>query len=132
MALIVSAFRPFVALIGMIGVFPCFLGNHLDRQSTPIDVARQACYPVNFSVDWNSTGEIDHGDGNMTDAQIKYMVNRFLDWRLPADFSPDAGISYERPNYAHDPSAIGWPTGTNLLDANQADAMVRYMLDGLP
>jgi hypothetical protein len=28
----------------------------------------------------------------MTDEQIKHMVNRFLGWRLPENFQPDAGI----------------------------------------
>lgn len=64
----------------------------------------------------------------MNDAQIKHMVDRFLGWRLPENFSPDAGISFERPF----PRPGLMPTGTNLLDATQADAMVRHMLEGLP
>ncbi len=66
----------------------------------------------------------------MNDEQIKHMVNRFLMWRLPENFSPDNGISYARPNYA--PSVDATPTGTNLFDATQAEAMVRHMIDGLP
>lgn len=66
----------------------------------------------------------------MTEQQIKYLVDRFLGWKLPTNFNPDAGISYTRPNYA--PSVDATPYGTNLLDATQADAMVRYMTDGLP
>lgn len=66
----------------------------------------------------------------MTEDQIKYMVDRFLGWQLPNDFNPDAGISYTRPNYA--PSVDATPSGTNLFDASQADAMVRYMADGMP
>ena len=66
----------------------------------------------------------------MTEAQIKYMTNRFLNWRLPENFAPDAGISYTRPNYA--PSINATPFGTNLLNADQATAMVRHMIDGLP
>ena len=70
----------------------------------------------------------------MTEAQIKHMVDRFLGWKLPENFSPDNGISF-------DPIAnkgMGQlerkrePVGTNLLDATQADTMVRHMLDGLP
>lgn len=61
----------------------------------------------------------------MTEAQIKYMVDRFLGWRLPRSFKPDGGISFDLV------SARG-PSGTNLFDANQADEMVRYMLDGMP
>lgn len=66
----------------------------------------------------------------MTDEQIKHMVNRFLGWKLPANFSPDGGISVKRPNYA--PNVAWEPSGTNLLNADQADAMVRHLLDGLP
>ena len=70
--------------------------------------------------------------GWMTEAQIKHMVDRFLGWRLPRPWHPDNGISYQRPNYAHEPADHDWPTGTNLFDAAQAEAMVRYMLEGLP
>lgn len=66
----------------------------------------------------------------MTPIQIKHMVNRFLGWKLPKDFHPDAGISYTRPNYA--PEVDARPSGTNLLDATQADAMVRHMIEGMP
>jgi hypothetical protein len=68
----------------------------------------------------------------MTDAQIKHMVDRFLMWRLPKPWNPDNGVSYERPNYAHPPADHDWPVGTNLFDADQTTAMVRYMIDGLP
>ena len=68
----------------------------------------------------------------MTDDQIKHMVNRFLAWKLPERFSPDAGISF-KPSYPDEPMRSQcWPIGTNLLDATQAEAMVRHMLDGLP
>lgn len=63
----------------------------------------------------------------ITDEQIKHMVDRFLGWRLPSNFNPDAGISYTRPNYA--PCVDATPTGTNLLDAEQAEAMIRYIID---
>ena len=68
----------------------------------------------------------------MTKDQIKHMVDRFLGWRLPKPWNPDNGISYQRPNYAHPPADHDWPTGTNLFDADQAEAMVRYMVDDLP
>lgn len=67
----------------------------------------------------------------MTEAQIKHMVDRFLGWRLPLEtWRPDGGISYTRPNYH--PSVDATPNGTNLFDADQATAMVRYMIEGLP
>lgn len=68
----------------------------------------------------------------MTEEQIKHMVSRFLNWRLPEPWNPDNGISYKRPNYAHAPADHDWPVGTNLFGADQAEAMTRHMLEGLP
>jgi hypothetical protein len=69
---------------------------------------------------------------NMTDDQIKQMVNRFLQWRLPPDFSPDGGISFKRTYNEHlNPPSSHQPVGTNLFTATQAEAMVRHMLDGI-
>lgn len=74
----------------------------------------------------------------MTNEQIKHMVSRFLGWRLPEHFQPDAGISF-KPEYNVEynatrgkPPARHQPTGTNLFDASQAEAMVRYLVEGLP
>jgi hypothetical protein len=64
----------------------------------------------------------------MTDEQIKYMVDRFLGWKLPGNFTPDAGISFK----ADFNENTVYPTGTNLFDAAQADAMIRYIVDGIP
>jgi glutaredoxin len=66
--------------------------------------------------------------------QIKHMTNRFLGWRLPEDFRPDDGISFE-PEFNKEwnasqgkPPQRRTPTGTNLFSYTQAEAMVRYML----
>lgn len=68
----------------------------------------------------------------MTDELIKYMVNRFLGWKLPANFHPDAGISFKAAFNEHTAHPMKHePSGTNLFDADQATAMVRYMIDGL-
>lgn len=69
----------------------------------------------------------------MTNEQIKYMVQRFLTWKLPENFSPDGGISF-KPTYNENTThpARHEPQGTNLLDYTQAEAMVRHMLEGLP
>ncbi len=64
----------------------------------------------------------------MTEDQIKHMVDRFLGWELPRNFSPDGGVRYT----PHWPAKMPMPSGTNLFDATQADAMVRYMVEGLP
>jgi hypothetical protein len=68
---------------------------------------------------------------NITDDQIKAMVSRFLQWRLPADFTPDAGISFKATFNENTPHPMRHqPTGTNLFNANQAEAMIRHMLAG--
>jgi hypothetical protein len=56
---------------------------------------------------------------------VKLMVDRFLGWHLPNDFSPDAGIKFKRVERA----GLPMPTGTNLLTATQAEAMIRYLLE---
>lgn len=69
----------------------------------------------------------------MTDDQIKHMVDRFLNWRLPENFNPDGGISFERFGNEGTPHQYRRePSGTNLIDAAQADAMVRHLIEGLP
>jgi hypothetical protein len=65
--------------------------------------------------------------------QIKHMVDRFLCWRLPENFNPDAGISFKQTYNEHTAHPMKYePVGTNLFDATQADAMVRYMIEGMP
>lgn len=68
----------------------------------------------------------------MNEDQIKQLVGRFLNWRLPKDFRPDAGISFKaeyNEGTAH--PMRHEPTGTNLFDYTQADEMVRHMVKGL-
>lgn len=68
----------------------------------------------------------------MTKDQIKHMVDRFLSWKLPENFRPDAGISFKaeyNENTTHPMKHE--PSGTNLLDAVQAETMVRHMVEGL-
>lgn len=73
----------------------------------------------------------------MTDDQIKHMVNRFLMWRLPENFNPDGGISFKAEfnvdwNASRGlPTDRHQPTGTNLLTATQAEAMIRHILEGV-
>lgn len=68
----------------------------------------------------------------LTDTQIKYMVNRFLGWRLPEDFQPDGGISF-KPTYNEGTPYEGrhQPSGTSLFNASQAEAMIRHLSEGL-
>jgi hypothetical protein len=64
------------------------------------------------------------------DDKIKEMTNRFLCWKLPEDFSPDCGISFDADAAKKINPVNGKyePVGTNLFTATQAEAMVRFML----
>ena len=84
-----------------------------------VDLARTIQQTVE---DWFLTTET-----TVTEKQIKHMVDRFLGWKLPSDFSPDAGITFKPLPGPQIP-----PSGTNLFDASQVDAMVRYMVEGMP
>jgi len=83
---------------------------------------------------WNRRAAPAVPDGwRPSDDQIKRMVDRFLTWRLPDDFAPDGGITFQKIGnagttyeYTHE------PVGTNLLTATQAEAMVRAMLAASP
>lgn len=69
----------------------------------------------------------------MTNKQIDHMVNRFLSWKLPKEFRPDCGISFQPiVNEGTEFEAEHQPLGTNLFDSTQASEMVRCMLEGLP
>lgn len=68
----------------------------------------------------------------MSEDQIKHMAERFLRWKLPADFSPDCGISFE-PLHSQSSPYPGRhePVGTNLFSFTQAMEMVRFMVEGI-
>jgi hypothetical protein len=67
------------------------------------------------------------------DDQIKHMVDRFLGWTLPENFNPDGGVSFKKIRNEHTAyPAKNEPIGTNLLDAVQAEEMIRYMVEGMP
>ena len=62
-----------------------------------------------------------------TKSMIDAMVSRFLSWKLPKDFMPDAGVGFTpHPIQQHD--GPHWPTGTNLFHAEQAREMIEHML----
>ena len=63
----------------------------------------------------------------MSKTMIDKMVDRFLGWKLPKDFSPDAGISFK----ADYNEGTQWPMkhepiGTNLFNADQAREMFKH------
>lgn len=66
-----------------------------------------------------------------TIAQIQHMVSRFLGWRLPEDFNPDGGVSFDPAWNGELRYPLHWPTGTNVFDERQATAMVQHMLVGI-
>ena len=69
----------------------------------------------------------------MTKEQIKYMTERFLAWKLPPNFHPDGGVEFQPVgNIGTKFEFKREPSGTNLLNYSQAEAMVRYLLDGIP
>jgi hypothetical protein len=68
----------------------------------------------------------------VNDAQIKRMAERFLSWKLPDDFMPDAGISFKPYSPLQTPGSPHWPVGTNLFNAQQAEEMVRHMVEAMP
>jgi len=71
---------------------------------------------------------------SMEKAMIDKMVDRFLGWKLPKDFSPDGGISFKptKPYEGDESGNSWWPIGTNLLTADQARAMIEHMLTETP
>lgn len=79
-----------------------------------------------------------HSTAAMPSRVTDEMVTRFLGWKLPEDFHPDAGISFQpyfnvewnakhgKPPQRHE------PIGTNLLNADQARAMLEHVLAVAP
>jgi hypothetical protein len=83
---------------------------------------------------------VQHPDGSFSVANpqpvampsVDAMVSRFLGWKLPKDFAPDAGITF-KPN-ANEDSPIEFqykhePIGTNLFHAGQVKDMLLYVID---
>jgi hypothetical protein len=64
---------------------------------------------------------------------INEMVARFLSWRLPSNFMPDGGITFDPVYQKLDGGYVrNTPTGTNLLDYTQARDMLEYVLGDTP
>lgn len=67
------------------------------------------------------------------DERVARMADRFLFWKLPANFMPDGGITFQPlMNEGTRYELKNEPRGTNLFDATQAEAMVRHMLELSP
>jgi hypothetical protein len=59
---------------------------------------------------------------------IKQAVDKFLAWKLPRGFAPDAGITFNLMSNEGFDLPQCWPIGTNLFTANQASAMLEHCL----
>ena len=68
---------------------------------------------------------------SMPDDVVEQAVNRFLSWKLPKDFRPDGGVVFI-PTKGRGYDSPHWPCGTNLLNAQQAREMLRYVLAAAP
>lgn len=84
------------------------------------------------------------GVATVESRSVDALVQRFLGWKLPADFAPDGGVTFERSyNVPGDGGGVvtkqrlpddpgRWPIGTNILNAEQARAMIMHLLAGEP
>ena len=68
---------------------------------------------------------------NVPDDVVEQAVNRFLSWKLPKDFHPDGGMVFI-PTKGRGYDSPHWPVGTNLLNAQQAREMLRYVIAAAP
>ena len=59
-------------------------------------------------------------------AVAQKMADKFLGWKLPKDFSPDCGITFDGRKDDEWNNGKTWPTGTNLFTADQAKVMFEY------
>lgn len=70
----------------------------------------------------------------VSEEDIEKMTQRFLAWKLPEGFNPDAGISFEPEYNAEYMAGLGKPpmrhepVGTNLFNYDQAKEMVRHLV----
>lgn len=73
-----------------------------------------------------------HPDEYPVDGTVEILqaVNRFLGWKLPKEFCPDSFISFDREKHSQwGGYPNSWPTGTNLLTADQAREMFEYCFE---
>lgn len=74
----------------------------------------------------NWLGGYKGGDREPQFPTMDTMVGRFLAWELPRNLNPDGGLLLDKTYISRWPEL--WPTGTNLLDAEQAEAMIRVLI----
>lgn len=86
-----------------------------DPRVTPADIE------ANIAGEWYFTAE------QAVSGVTSDMVDRFLGWKLPQDFCPDAGVSFA-PSDLQRRGIHLWPVGTNLLHAEQAKEMLTHVV----
>lgn len=96
--------------------------------------AQSYCYLREQVADWHDRLAALRASGQKAEPDIKALVDRFLGWKLPKDFAPDAGILFKPETLPSTPQTYEgyWPVGTNLLTADQARRMFEYVLAAAP
>lgn len=94
--------------------------NYLGRFTSPPEH-----YPYPISLVRDLAAALRKSHPSAPEQATEEMVTRFLGWKLPKDFNPDAGVSFVPPR---DEWPHSWPIGTNLLNADQARAMLEHVL----
>ena len=93
------------------------------------DIAAGKPYDVDNECAMESTSQyVDTSSLHVTTGAV---VDRFLCWKLPKTFAPDAGISF-KPSPAQQYDGPQWPVGTNLLTADEAKQMFMHCLAPVP
>lgn len=100
------------------GMLQQMLLDHLPK-GDPLDIG-------NFAMMIWNRGESVAGQptqqGSVPEEVIRAAAEKFLQWKLPANFYPDGGVSFDR---AYEYDSPHWPVGTNILTAEQAEQMFR-------
>jgi len=85
---------------------------------------------INKAINMDAQDETVIGEKSAVD--VADAVNKFLGWKLPKDFYPDAGITFNKTRHSDHELTGMWPTGTNLFTADQAREMFKFCLSVYP
>jgi hypothetical protein len=84
-------------------------------------------------IEANIVGERYFTAADSGRAVTKEIVDRFLSWKLPEAFHPDAGISFKAEYNEGTPYPMKHePLGTNLFHAEQVKEMLEHVLQPAP
>jgi hypothetical protein len=96
--------------------------EYLDFDEIAVQSLETAIESMQMRMEATHPQPVTPAGGEVARGTIDRIVSAFLTWKLPADFSPDNGIRFDE-----QPSPVGWPTGTNLLNADQAKGLVQHL-----